>query len=138
MCSSSHRKLRQRVAGGKLDVVADSTGTTVWRNDNTEPFGDSVADENPSGLGVFEFPLGFPGQYCDTETLLCDNWYRSYDRRVGRYAQSDPIGLDGGLNTYAYVRDNPIGASDPPGLFLAPAAAAAAAAWGMIGVVRIY
>lgn len=44
-------------------LIANQTGQTVWRWDQAEPFGVNVPDENPLGLGAFEFPLRFPGQY---------------------------------------------------------------------------
>jgi len=97
-------------------LVANSTGTTVWRWDQREPFGVNVPDENPSGLGAFEFPLRFPGQYVDKETNLHYNYLRDFDPGIGRYVQSDPIGLQGGLNTYAYVSASPVKFIDPAGL----------------------
>ncbi|WP_171160579.1 RHS repeat domain-containing protein [Usitatibacter palustris] len=44
------------------------------------------------------------------------NYFREYDPRVGRYVESDPIGLLAGPNTYAYVLGNPVGRVDPLGL----------------------
>jgi RHS repeat-associated protein len=76
---------------------------TVWRWDQQEPFGVNVPDENPGGLGAFELPLRLPGQYFDKETNLHYNYFRGYDPAIGRYSESDPIGLRGGLNTYVYV-----------------------------------
>jgi RHS repeat-associated protein len=76
---------------------------------------------DPSGLGTFDLPLRFPGQRYDAETALHYNYFRDYDPSIGRYGESDPIGLLGGLNTYVYVEANPLRKSDPRGLIPAGA-----------------
>jgi RHS repeat-associated protein len=96
----------QPSTGGVYYVHADQLGTPrmitrpsdnaiVWRWDNTEPFGDSQANEDPSGLGAFAYNLRFPGQYRDAETSTNYNYFRDYDPAIGRYVESDPIGLYG-------------------------------------------
>lgn len=85
----------------------------MWRWDQQEPFGVSVPDENPSGLGAFDLPLRLPGQYYDAETALHYNMFRDLDPSLGIYKQSDPIGLNGGPNTYAYVSASPLSSIDP-------------------------
>jgi len=94
-----------------------SDNALVWRWENAEPFGDSQPNENPSGLGAFAYNLRFPGQYFDQETGTHYNYYRDYSPAIGRYIQSDPIGLRGGLNTYLYVDGAPLKKTDPTGLF---------------------
>jgi RHS repeat-associated protein len=97
-------------------VITNQAAQVVWRWDQTDPFGGNPPDENPSGLGSFTCNLRLPGQYFDKETNLHYNYRRDYDSAIGRYIQSDPIGLRGGINTYAYVASDPLGFSDPEGL----------------------
>lgn len=91
-------------------------GKIVWRWDSGDPFGLLPPNENPAGLEAFTFNLRMPGQYFDKSTNLFYNYFRDYDPQTGRYIQSDPIGLDGGINTYVYVESNPLVYVDPEGL----------------------
>ena len=100
--------------GTPRQISRPSDNKVVWAWES-EAFGASLPDQNPSGLGTFVFNLRFPGQYYDAETGLHYNVFRDYDPRTGRYIQSDPIGLAGGLNTYAYVNGNPVNDIDPTG-----------------------
>ncbi len=64
----------------------------------------------------FKLNLGFPGQYYDDETKTWNNGFRDYRADLGRYVESDPIGLMGGSNTYVYVKADPLLHADPSGL----------------------
>jgi len=95
-------------------VLVDKTDAARWRW-ISEPFGTTQPEQAPAGLSPITFNLRFPGQYYDSESGLSYNYFRDYDATTGRYVQSDPIGLAGGINTHAYVNGNPLSFSDPTG-----------------------
>lgn len=64
---------------------------------------------------AFAYNLRFPGQYFDSETGKHYNYWRDYDAAIGRFVESDPIGLAAGLNTYGYVDGSPMVRGDPYG-----------------------
>lgn len=97
-------------------ITRPSDNQLVWKWDNTEPFGNNAVNENPSGLGAFVYNLRMPGQQWDKETNTFYNYHRDYDSSLGRYVQSDPIGLVGGINTYGYVWGSPLKFVDRMGL----------------------
>ncbi|MCA9458809.1 MAG: RHS domain-containing protein, partial [Nitrospira sp.] len=103
---------------GTPRLVSDQNQTVIWRW-TSDPFGEAMPNENPDGDGVFfAFNLRFPGQYFDAETERHYNYFRDYDPALGRYVQSDPIGLVGGINTYTYVGGNPLIYTDSQGLIV--------------------
>jgi RHS repeat-associated protein len=101
---------------GSPRQITDTTNVNRWEWANGDPFGNSAPNENPASAGVFTFNLRFPGQYFDAETGKHYNYFRDYDPAIGRYIQSDPLGLSAGLNTYGYVDASPLTGFDPKGL----------------------
>ena len=97
-------------------VARDQARNVVWAWDS-DAFGATPPNPNPSGAGVVTINLRFPGQYYDQETGLHYNGFRYYHPGMGQYIQPDPIGLRGGsFSTYAYVGGNPLRYVDPLGL----------------------
>ncbi len=99
---------------GAPHAITLANGRTVWTW-NPDPFGTTAPNQNPTGAGNFVYNLRYPGQYFDAETGSHYNMARDYNPSTGRYIQSDPIGLTGGVNTYGYVGGNPVNAIDPTG-----------------------
>lgn len=91
-------------------LVEDNNGTERWQA-RLEPYGKATIDSR-DGLVL---NLRFPGHYFDAVTGLHHNRYRYYDPVLGRYIQSDPMGIGGGVNVYAYSA-NPLVQVDVRGL----------------------
>jgi RHS repeat-associated protein len=99
---------------GTPQALTDEQGSIVWQA-RYSPFG-----EVDILIGDVTQPLRFPGQYFDEESGLHYNYFRYYDPAMGRYLRSDPIGLDGGVNTYAYANNDPLINIDPDGMRALP------------------
>ncbi len=102
---------------GTPQYGTDTGGSQVWFIST-----DSYGVGTPSGSATVN--LRMPGQYYDSESGLFYNWNRYYSPDIGRYISSDPIGLEGGLNTFNYAGVSPLMYVDPEGtLFFVPALA---------------
>lgn len=101
-------------------MVLDKSNNLRW-SWIAEPFGTTAANNNPQGLGATTFNLRLPGQYFDQESGVHYNYRRDYDPSIGRFTQSDPIGLGGGTNTYVYANSDSVSLVDPLGLQVFPA-----------------
>jgi len=98
---------------GTPRAVTDGTGAVIWQwAYQGNPFG----EQQPTSSTGYVLNLRYPGQYYDAESNTSYNMYRTYEAATGRYLQSDPIGLNGGISTYAYVWGDPLGNIDPSGL----------------------
>jgi len=97
---------------GTPRAATTQAGTLIWNWPyNQNPFG-----EAPASGSSYTLNLRYPGQYYDQEDGLNYNYFRDYESGTGRYAQPDPLGLEGGISTYVYVGDNPVLFVDPLGL----------------------
>lgn len=104
---------------GSPRVIIDSVrNVAVWEWHLTgDAFGATPPNQDVDGDGIsFVFDLRYPGQRFESATGLFYNRYRDYDPGTGRYVESDPIGLNGGMATYAYVGSNPLNDTDLYGM----------------------
>ena len=104
---------------GTPRVVIDPVrNVAVWSWDlKGEAFGNSAPNQDPDLDGAaFVFDMRFPGQRFDSVSGLSYNYFRDYEAGIGRYAQSDPIGLSAEISTYAYVSNAPLIFIDSYGL----------------------
>ncbi|MFA5984073.1 MAG: RHS repeat-associated core domain-containing protein [Methylococcaceae bacterium] len=116
-------------------AARNQAGTVVWAWPQ-DAFGSNPANPDPDGNGqTTQINLRFPGQYYDAETGLHYNWNRYYDPNTGRYISVDPIGLQGGLNPYAYVLNNPLSYTDSYGLTPEGAATGGTIGGGIGGIL---
>ena len=120
-------------AGATTGPNAVNKAVWMW---NSDPFGttgatqaggsaNSAPNKNPQlvtgtaaqiAAASFEQNLRMPGQIEDQETKKFYNYFRDLDPFLGRYLQSDPIGLAGGLSTFGYVMAQPSRKTDQFGL----------------------
>ena len=112
--------LKSRAPSGRASVASDCgrTGITRLRQLRRDRVVRCALREKRASCSLRRGRnVILPGQYYDQETGLSYNYRRDYDPAVGRYVESDPIGLHGGsYSTYVYVNDDPIVKIDPTGL----------------------
>jgi RHS repeat-associated protein len=95
---------------GAPQLATDASQTVQW-SANYQP-----SSQTDTTVGLITQNLRLPGQELDLETGLYHNGFRDYAPELGRYLESDPVGLAGGLNTYLYVNGNPLRRMDYTGL----------------------
>ncbi|MGE0789729.1 MAG: RHS repeat-associated core domain-containing protein [Sandaracinaceae bacterium] len=95
---------------GCVERVLDDHGADLWRA-RVDPYGVAHIEVGQD----FYQPLRFPGHWYDAELGLHYNRFRYYDPALGRYLETDPWGLKGGRNLYAYT-NNPLTQLDVRGL----------------------
>ena len=117
---------------GTAQLLVDAAGTVIWQGD-AQPFGQVT-----EVINQIDHRFRFPGQMVDPESGLYYNWHRFYDPATGRYLSPDPIGLDGGMNLYAYADQNPINYVDPDGLNPLALPAYEAIKWGGAALIAAF
>ncbi len=119
-------------------AVSDEAGEMMWQA-YYQPFGEVEELTDVDGDGeAFALNLRYPGQYHDRESGYYYNVFRYYDPLTGRYITSDPIGLEGGLNSYLYAGSNPLLYTDPDGRISMLGMLAHPMVWGPPALMTAY
>jgi RHS repeat-associated protein len=100
---------------GAPHIITNAQGHEIWSWQHG-PFGTGTPRITIEQADLLYYDHRFPGQMFDEETGLHQNGFRDYDPALGRYIESDPMGLAAGVNTYGYVGGNPVTGIDPFGL----------------------
>lgn len=111
--------LRQTSATtGVSYFLADHLGSTAALADANGNVVEQIAyDSFGNSSGSSRTRYGYTGRERDPDTSLLYYRARFYDPQIGRFISEDPAGLAGGVNGYAYTRNNPLIRKDPSGLF---------------------
>jgi RHS repeat-associated protein len=113
-------KLRQTSNAGTLYFLDDLLGSTRALTDSSGNVVESI-DYDSFGNGASSLTrYGYTGREWDADAGLYYYRARWYDPQMGRFISEDPIGLEGGINLYAYVQNNPLSFRDPTGLLQDP------------------
>jgi RHS repeat-associated protein len=99
---------------GSIQAITDGIGAVAQRR-TYRPYGDKIADLTPH-----QEARGYIDQRQDDETGLTYLHARYYDPVLGMFISSDPIGILGGLNAYAYAGGDPVNLHDRSGLAAVP------------------
>ncbi|WP_162149144.1 RHS repeat-associated core domain-containing protein [Asticcacaulis benevestitus] len=115
--STGSTKVTYYIHSGHLNepqMMTNAAKTKVW-DAYVTPFGQAQVFATASA----NIDIRLPGQWYQAEAAgagLNQNHYRDYDPSLGRYIQTDPLGIDAGQNPYAYVDGKPYDLVDPQGL----------------------
>jgi RHS repeat-associated protein len=94
-------------------ILTTRAGGAVIERVQYEPYGARIPSSTPAPR------FGFTGQRFEAATGIYDYGARWYDPQLGRFLQPDPVVPDPldpqSLNRYAYVRNDPVNATDPTG-----------------------
>ena len=113
-------KIRQKGANNNSTyyLSQDHLGSTTALTGTTGKLVERITYDgygNSSGSTTTRY--GFTGRERDPLTSLLYYRARFYDPQLGRFVSEDPIGLAGGVNSFAYVSNNPQNRIDPSGLY---------------------
>lgn len=110
-------KIRQKTGNTLYYFAQDHLGSTTALTDSKGALAErETYDAYGNTAGSAKTRYGYTGRERDSLTGLQYNRARFYDAQLGRFISEDPIGLGGGVNTYAYVRNNPVNLADALGL----------------------